>query len=108
MAGPVKQHHCDLETARRGDLRAARIGRLDDKPLLDALCRSYGSLTEDACRDALGGLDLDEVLKDWPMTPSDLRPLMPCPDAARKGQPRDAALLRIRQNGFPAGSSMTT
>ncbi len=55
-----------LETVRRGGLRAARTGRLDDESQLEELCRSHGSSTEDAFRDALGGLDLDEVLKEGP------------------------------------------
>jgi protein tyrosine/serine phosphatase len=51
-----------LETVRRGDVRAASANRNNDEAAIEELLRGYGTTTERAFRDALGGLDLDAFL----------------------------------------------
>ena len=51
-----------METVRRGDVRAASANRNNDEAEIDEFCRGYGTTTEGAFRDALGGLDLDALL----------------------------------------------
>lgn len=51
-----------LETVRNADALARAAGRENDEPLREAVLARRGSSTEDAFRDALGGLDLDAFL----------------------------------------------
>lgn len=54
--------HDYLETVRRDEMRAARAGRPNDEPDLEAFCRSHGTTTEQAFRDALDRLELATLL----------------------------------------------
>jgi hypothetical protein len=65
-----------LETVRRGDLRAAWSYRNNDEPAIEAFCQSLGTSTENAFRAALAGLNLDRVLSNAGMSPSDRGALM--------------------------------
>jgi hypothetical protein len=58
-----------LETVRLGAVRAEQGGRADDEPELDAFCRSHGTTTEGAFRDALAALDIDRFLTDSGLSP---------------------------------------
>lgn len=51
-----------LETVRLGDLLAATSNRNNDEALMEKLCRSHGSTTEDAFRSAVTGLHLPALL----------------------------------------------
>jgi protein-tyrosine phosphatase len=51
-----------LQTVRRGEIRAARAGRPNDEPALDAFCRDRDTTTEKAFRDALAALELEDLL----------------------------------------------
>jgi protein-tyrosine phosphatase len=51
-----------METVRRGELRAAHSKRPNDEAELEEFCRSQGTTTEQAFRDALGSLDINTVL----------------------------------------------
>lgn len=54
--------HDYLETVRRGEIRAAHTGRPNDEPALEAFCRDRGTTTENAFRDALAMLRLEDLL----------------------------------------------
>ena len=62
-----------LETVLLGDVRAAALGRPNTEAELDALCRSFGSTTEDAFRAALLGLDVTDLLKRAALTADEIR-----------------------------------
>lgn len=51
-----------MQTVRRGELRAAHGRRPNDEPELEEFCRSHGTTTEQAFRDALRSVDIDTVL----------------------------------------------
>lgn len=51
-----------LATVRLGAVRARRSGGVDPEPEIEALCRSHGTTTEAAFRDALNALDLTTFL----------------------------------------------
>lgn len=65
-----------METVRRGDLRAASANRNNDEAEIDAFCRTYGTTTEGAFRDALAGLDLGVILDKSGLGASDREALM--------------------------------
>ncbi len=60
-----------LETVRRGEIRAARVGRPNDEPSLEAFCRGHGTTTERAFRDALAALELETLLQRSGMSAAD-------------------------------------
>lgn len=51
-----------LHTVRLGEVRAAATGTANHEPEMEELCRSHGTTTEGAFRDAMTGLDLDSLL----------------------------------------------
>jgi hypothetical protein len=50
-----------LITVRQADLMADATGRSNPEPMIEELCRSFGTSTAGAFRDAVAGLDLDAV-----------------------------------------------
>jgi protein tyrosine/serine phosphatase len=62
-----------LETVLLADARAAASGRPNTEAELDALCRSFGSTTEEAFRTALRGLDITDLLERAALTPNEVR-----------------------------------
>jgi protein tyrosine/serine phosphatase len=62
-----------METIRRGELRAAHGKRPNDEPELEEFCRSHGTTTEQAFRDALESVDIDTVLANAGVPPADRR-----------------------------------
>jgi protein-tyrosine phosphatase len=51
-----------METVRRGELRASHGSRQNDEPELNEFCRSHGTTTEQAFRDALASVEIDTLL----------------------------------------------
>jgi len=62
-----------METIRRGELRAAHAKRSNDEPDLDAFCRTHGTTTEGAFRDALAAVEVDTLLANAGMPPGERR-----------------------------------
>lgn len=52
-----------LETVRLGDARAASANRNNAEPAMEEICRTHGTTTEGAFRDAVAGLDLAGFLE---------------------------------------------
>lgn len=50
-----------LESVRNGDALGAALGRPDDEPVREALCREHGTTTEGAVRRVVERLDLSEL-----------------------------------------------
>lgn len=52
-----------LEMVRRGDMRGERTNRENPEPALEALCRKYGTTTEDAFRAVVEGLEYEHFVE---------------------------------------------
>lgn len=62
-----------METVRRGELRAVHAKRPNDEPDLDAFCRTHGTTTEGAFRDALATVEINTLLANSGVPPAERR-----------------------------------
>ena len=76
-----------LETVRLGDLRAATSNRNSDEALIEELCQSHGSTTEDAFRSVVTGLQLSALLASAGLTDQEIHGLRTWRGAVRTQPP---------------------